>query len=62
MTKPPLFILLVGPTAVGKTEIAIQLAERLSGELHYTSFGIDPKEVHGEDCPGETFRKELVKQ
>jgi len=30
--KPPL-ILLVGPTAVGKTEIAIQLAERLNGEI-----------------------------
>lgn len=29
---PPL-ILLVGPTAVGKTEIAIQLAERLNGEI-----------------------------
>ena len=32
MTKPPL-ILIVGPTAVGKTEIAIQLAERLHGEI-----------------------------
>jgi tRNA dimethylallyltransferase len=31
-TKLPL-ILLVGPTAVGKTEIAIQLAERLNGEI-----------------------------
>ena len=31
-SKPPL-ILLVGPTAVGKTEIAIQLAERLDGEI-----------------------------
>jgi tRNA dimethylallyltransferase len=30
--KPPL-ILIVGPTAVGKTEIAIQLAERLNGEV-----------------------------
>ena len=29
---PPL-ILLVGPTAVGKTELAIQLAERLNGEI-----------------------------
>jgi len=27
------FILLVGPTAVGKTEIAIQLAERMDGEI-----------------------------
>ncbi len=27
------FILLVGPTAVGKTEIAIQLAERINGEI-----------------------------
>ncbi len=26
-------ILLVGPTAVGKTEIAIQLAEKLNGEI-----------------------------
>ena len=32
MTKPPL-VLIVGPTAVGKTEIAIQLAERLNGEI-----------------------------
>jgi tRNA dimethylallyltransferase len=30
--KPPL-ILIVGPTAVGKTELAIQLAERLTGEI-----------------------------
>lgn len=32
MTKPPI-ILIIGPTAVGKTEIAIQLAERLNGEI-----------------------------
>ena len=32
MSLPPL-ILLVGPTAVGKTEIAIQLAEKLNGEI-----------------------------
>ena len=32
MTKPFL-ILIVGPTAVGKTELAIQLAERLNGEI-----------------------------
>jgi tRNA dimethylallyltransferase len=32
MTKSPL-VLIVGPTAVGKTEIAIQLAERLNGEV-----------------------------
>jgi len=31
-SKPPL-ILIVGPTAVGKTEIAIQLAELLNGEI-----------------------------
>jgi tRNA dimethylallyltransferase len=30
--KPPL-ILIVGPTAVGKTELAIQLAETLNGEI-----------------------------
>jgi len=30
--KPPL-LLIVGPTAVGKTEIAIQLAEHLQGEI-----------------------------
>jgi len=30
--KPPL-ILIVGPTAVGKTELAIRLAERLNGEI-----------------------------
>ncbi len=32
MPKPPL-ILIVGPTAAGKTELAIQLAERLGGEI-----------------------------
>lgn len=32
MQKPPL-VLIVGPTAVGKTELAIQLAERLNGEI-----------------------------
>ena len=32
MTEPVL-ILIVGPTAVGKTEISIQLAERLDGEI-----------------------------
>lgn len=32
MNRLPL-ILIVGPTAVGKTEIAIQLAERLNGEI-----------------------------
>ena len=32
MNQPPL-ILIVGPTAVGKTEIAIQLAERMDGEI-----------------------------
>jgi tRNA dimethylallyltransferase len=32
LLKPPL-ILIVGPTAVGKTELAIQLAERLNGEI-----------------------------
>jgi tRNA dimethylallyltransferase len=31
-SKPPL-ILIVGPTAVGKTELSIQLAERLDGEI-----------------------------
>ena len=31
-SKPPL-ILIVGPTAVGKTEISIRLAERLNGEI-----------------------------
>jgi tRNA dimethylallyltransferase len=31
-TKPPL-LLLVGPTAVGKTEIAIELAQRIGGEI-----------------------------
>jgi tRNA dimethylallyltransferase len=30
--KPPL-ILLIGPTAVGKTELSLQLAERLNGEI-----------------------------
>jgi tRNA dimethylallyltransferase len=32
MSKLPL-ILIIGPTAVGKTELAIQLAERLNGEI-----------------------------
>jgi len=32
MVKHPL-VLLIGPTAVGKTELAIQLAERLGGEI-----------------------------
>ena len=31
-SRPPL-LLIVGPTAVGKTELAIQLAERLDGEI-----------------------------
>ena len=31
-SKPPL-VVIVGPTAVGKTEISIQLAERLGGEI-----------------------------
>lgn len=25
-------------------------------ELRYTPYGVAPKEVHGEDFPGETFR------
>ena len=33
MTSKPPLILLVGPTAVGKTELSIQLAERLNGEI-----------------------------
>ncbi len=37
MTEKPLalapLILIIGPTAVGKTELAIQLAERLNGEI-----------------------------
>ncbi|MGC1378125.1 MAG: tRNA (adenosine(37)-N6)-dimethylallyltransferase MiaA [Anaerolineales bacterium] len=32
MARPPL-IVIVGPTAVGKTELGIQLAERLDGEI-----------------------------
>jgi len=32
VTKPPV-ILIVGPTAVGKTELAIRLAERMNGEI-----------------------------
>jgi len=31
-SKPPL-IVIIGPTAVGKTEISLQLAERLAGEI-----------------------------
>lgn len=33
MQSPPPLILIIGPTAVGKTELAIQLAERLNGEI-----------------------------
>lgn len=33
MPKKPPLILIVGPTAVGKTELAIQLAETLNGEI-----------------------------
>jgi tRNA dimethylallyltransferase len=32
-TNKPLLILIVGPTAVGKTELAIRLAEKLNGEI-----------------------------
>ena len=32
-TKRPPLILIIGPTAVGKTELAIQLAKRLNGEI-----------------------------
>ena len=32
-SNKPALILIVGPTAVGKTEFAIQLAERLNGEI-----------------------------
>lgn len=32
-SKKPHLILIVGPTAVGKTELAIQLADRLDGEI-----------------------------
>ena len=32
INKPPL-ILIIGPTAVGKTELAIQLSERMNGEI-----------------------------
>jgi len=33
MTSKPHLILIVGPTAVGKTELSIRLAERLNGEI-----------------------------
>lgn len=33
MQSKPSLILIIGPTAVGKTELAIQLAERLNGEI-----------------------------
>lgn len=33
MTQLPPLVLIVGPTAVGKTETALQLAERLNGEI-----------------------------
>src|SRR5688572_11570995 len=32
-TNKPLLILIVGTTAVGKTELAIRLAEKLNGEI-----------------------------
>ena len=33
ISDKPTLILIIGPTAVGKTEVAIQLAERLDGEI-----------------------------
>ena len=33
ISNKPALILIVGPTAVGKTEVAIQLAERMNGEI-----------------------------
>lgn len=33
MSSEPPLILIIGPTAVGKTELSIQLAERLNGEI-----------------------------
>ena len=32
MNKPPI-VLIVGPTAVGKTELALRLAEKMDGEI-----------------------------
>ena len=32
LNKPPL-VVIIGPTAVGKTEVSLQLAERLNGEI-----------------------------
>ncbi|MBI2332265.1 MAG: tRNA (adenosine(37)-N6)-dimethylallyltransferase MiaA [Chloroflexi bacterium] len=32
MTKPPV-VLIIGPTAVGKTELALRLAEKMNGEI-----------------------------
>src|SRR5438034_7324931 len=33
VSRPPSCILLAGPTAVGKSEVALLLAEKLSGEI-----------------------------
>ena len=33
MTKLPPLVAIIGPTAVGKTEISIHLAQRLNGEI-----------------------------
>src|SRR5574342_266739 len=56
MSKPPL-VLVVGPTAVGKTELAIQLAERLNGEivsadsrLFYRGMDIGTAKPTAEEC------------
>jgi hypothetical protein len=42
-----------------------RLSSLICDELRYTPFGVDPKEVYGEDFSGETFRvlkEEEVKQ
>jgi len=34
----------------------VRLYGRTRDELCYTPFGVDPKEIYGENFPGETFR------
>ncbi len=57
MQNTPPLILIVGPTAVGKTELAIQLAENLNGEivsadsrLFYRGMDIGTAKPSAEEC------------
>jgi tRNA dimethylallyltransferase len=58
--RPERFVILVGPTAVGKTGVSIELARRLSGEI----VSADSRLVYrmmdiGTAKPGERIRREI---